>query len=208
MGTRGVPRRSDAFWAAPRAAQQDRYEKIVRATIDLAREGGYDAVQMREVAKRSGVALGTVYTYFQSRDNLVYRATVAWNARVAEETALAADAEDRPGLEGLEMDIRRLANRYHAEPGLLHAFVRSTLSTDPEVVEQRRNVNWAWWVELYPKLDLLGPEIAALAPRLLTDVFYSGALRWAFGQIDFSEVVDQLTAVVRLMIRAGRASAE
>src|SRR5260370_40152778 len=68
--TEAVPQRSDAFWAVPRSAQQDRYERVMRATIDLAREGGYNAVQMREVAKRSGVALGTVYTYFQSRDNL------------------------------------------------------------------------------------------------------------------------------------------
>jgi AcrR family transcriptional regulator len=203
--TGAVPQRSDAFWAVPRSAQKDRYERVMRATIDLAREGGYNAVQMRDVAKRSGVALGTVYTYFQSRDNLVYRATVAWNARVAEETARAAQAEGGQGLESLEADVRRMALQYHADPGLLDAFVRSTLSTDPVVVEQRRNVDWEWWTDLYPQLDLLGPQIAAVAPRLLTDVFYSGALRWAFGQVDFSEVVEQLTAVVRLMIRAARA---
>ena len=47
-----------------------RRAKIIEAVIELIADVGADAVQMRDVAKRSGVALATVYRYFNSKDYL------------------------------------------------------------------------------------------------------------------------------------------
>ena len=47
-------------------AQRERRRRILDATIALANEGGFDAVQMREVADNADVALGTLYRYFPS----------------------------------------------------------------------------------------------------------------------------------------------
>ena len=55
-------------------SQRARQERIVAAAVELAGEGGYDAVQMREVAERSGVALGTLYRYFPSKKHLLVAA--------------------------------------------------------------------------------------------------------------------------------------
>src|SRR4029453_7910468 len=44
----------------------------------LAAEGGYDAVQMRDVAARGEVALGTIYRYFPSKDALLLAVMVQW----------------------------------------------------------------------------------------------------------------------------------
>src|SRR5262249_21697473 len=41
--------------------QRQRRQRILKAAVELAAEGGYDAVQMREVALRADVALGTLY---------------------------------------------------------------------------------------------------------------------------------------------------
>ncbi len=49
------------------AAQRDRRKRILDATIELASTGGFDAVQMRAVAERADVALGTLYRYFPRR---------------------------------------------------------------------------------------------------------------------------------------------
>ena len=43
------------------AAQRDRRQRILDATLALASKGGFDAVQMRAVAERADVALGTLY---------------------------------------------------------------------------------------------------------------------------------------------------
>ena len=53
------------------AAQRERRKRILDATLTLASQGGYDAVQMRAVAERADVALGTLYRYFPSKIHLL-----------------------------------------------------------------------------------------------------------------------------------------
>src|SRR3982751_2552157 len=53
------------------AAQRDRRKRILDATLALASKGGYDAVQMRAVAEKADVALGTLYRYFPSKIHLL-----------------------------------------------------------------------------------------------------------------------------------------
>ncbi|MCV7170038.1 TetR/AcrR family transcriptional regulator [Mycobacterium manitobense] len=47
-----------------------RRSDIVRAGLMLLEEQGLEALQMREVARRAGIALGTVYTYFPTKESL------------------------------------------------------------------------------------------------------------------------------------------
>src|SRR4051794_11132286 len=56
------------------SAQRDRRKRILDATLSLASKGGYDAVQMRAVAERADVALGTLYRYFPSKIHLLVSA--------------------------------------------------------------------------------------------------------------------------------------
>ncbi len=56
------------------AAQRERRKRILDATIALASEGGFDAVQMRSVADQAEVALGTLYRYFPSKIHLLVSA--------------------------------------------------------------------------------------------------------------------------------------
>src|SRR5262247_3052035 len=59
-------------------SQAARRERVIRAAQELAAEGGYDAVQMRDVSARAGVALGTIYRYFPSKDALLLAVMVQW----------------------------------------------------------------------------------------------------------------------------------
>src|SRR4051794_10318762 len=51
--------------------QEARRRRILTASARLASRGGFDAVQMREVAEHSSVALGTLYRYFPSKVHLL-----------------------------------------------------------------------------------------------------------------------------------------
>jgi len=51
--------------------QEARRRRILHASAQLASRGGFDAVQMREVAESSQVALGTLYRYFPSKVHLL-----------------------------------------------------------------------------------------------------------------------------------------
>src|ERR671914_597089 len=58
------------------AAQRDRRKRILDATIALASKGGFEAVQMRAVAEKADVALGTLYRYFPSKVHLLVSSLV------------------------------------------------------------------------------------------------------------------------------------
>ena len=59
--------------APPRlvSSQLRRIRRIVDAAVALAEQGGFDAVRLRDVAEASGVALGTLYKYFRSKEEIL-----------------------------------------------------------------------------------------------------------------------------------------
>ncbi len=81
-----------------------RYEAIVEAARALASESGLGAVQVVPVAERAGIAAGTVYRYFPSKDDLVAAVVNATAER--EVAAIRAAAAAAPGaLSGLAAAI-------------------------------------------------------------------------------------------------------
>jgi AcrR family transcriptional regulator len=119
----GVPYRPTPRTEARRAAVR---ERIVRAAWELIAHGGYAEARVAAVAKRAGVATGTVYRHFPSKAGLfaeVFRrasqrevdamtaATRADGRPAAERAASAAEIWARRALRG-----RRLAYALLAEP--------------------------------------------------------------------------------------------
>jgi AcrR family transcriptional regulator len=109
-------------------SQQARRERILAAVLELAAEGGYDAVQVREVAARARVALRTIYNYYDSRENLLVAAMMEWRLSVASESAA--------NVSGTTLAERLLSLLHHnfevfAEaPKLFEAFSRLDLRPD------------------------------------------------------------------------------
>ena len=52
-------------------SQRERRLRMLEAARALAAKGGFDGVQMRDVADRADVALGTLYRYFPSKVHLL-----------------------------------------------------------------------------------------------------------------------------------------
>ena len=57
--------------AADRAERGDKRESILRAAIDVFAQRGFFNAQVADVARAAGVAAGTVYLYFRSKDDLL-----------------------------------------------------------------------------------------------------------------------------------------
>ena len=49
----------------------------MQATLELMLERDYDSLQMKDITAASGVALGTVYRYFSSKEHLVAEGLLA-----------------------------------------------------------------------------------------------------------------------------------
>src|SRR3954471_5467007 len=111
-------------------SQAARRERVIRAAIDLAATGGYDAVQMRDVAAHGQVALGTIYRYFTSKDHLLAAAQVEWV------TDLERRVGQRPPRSGTTAErmvdiLRRATRAMEREPTLTAALVTAMSSPDP-----------------------------------------------------------------------------
>ncbi|MFI7226870.1 TetR family transcriptional regulator [Nonomuraea angiospora] len=110
-------------------SQHQRRKRIVQAAAALASRGGVEAMQMRTVAERAGVALGTLYRYFPSKMDLVV-------AVVGEEIDLLESSIERrpPGAttpSSRAVDVLMRATRgLMREPELADALIRSLIMAE------------------------------------------------------------------------------
>jgi AcrR family transcriptional regulator len=120
-------------------SQAARRGRVIRAAIELAAEGGYEAVQMRDVAARGRVALGTIYRYFTSKDHLLAAAQVEWvtdlEHRVGQRPPRGATIADR-----MVEILRRATRAMEREPALTAALVTAMSSPDAGVAECQREM--------------------------------------------------------------------
>jgi TetR/AcrR family transcriptional regulator, fatty acid metabolism regulator protein len=95
-----TPRAAPASTARARSAAADKRDLILRGAIQAFAERGFFGAQVADVARAAGVAAGTVYLYFRSKDDLL----VAIFERVMDE----AIVEGRAALAGITDPLERL----------------------------------------------------------------------------------------------------
>ena len=124
------------------AAQRERRQRILDATLALASRGGYEAVQMRAVADRAGVALGTLYRYFPSKIHLL----VSGLAREFERNQEKLDRIAIPGgtpYERMLFVLGRITRAMQREPMLTEAMTRAFMFADPSAAASA-TACWVW----------------------------------------------------------------
>src|SRR5277367_5805591 len=62
---------SGAQCARVQPEMKARRDKILDVAVALAEEGGFDNVRQRDVAAKAGVALGTLYKSFRSKEDIL-----------------------------------------------------------------------------------------------------------------------------------------
>jgi AcrR family transcriptional regulator len=107
---------------------------ILKAAADIAAEGGMAAVQVAAVAKRAGIAAGTVYRYFPSKTDLVAELIAGYAGRELDALKVAGDAAPGP-MSALAACIATFAARALAERKLAWAAIGEPV--DPEVDAMR-----------------------------------------------------------------------
>jgi AcrR family transcriptional regulator len=76
------------------------HQRLIRAALELFSSRGYHDTTTAQIAKKAGVAEGTIYRHFQSKQQLLnelYRAALRWAAKTVEDAA-GATPRDRLGL--------------------------------------------------------------------------------------------------------------
>jgi TetR/AcrR family transcriptional regulator, cholesterol catabolism regulator len=181
------------------ADQRERRARVIAVAQELARDGGYDAVIMRDVAERSGVALGTLYRYFASKDHLLAEVLVGWGG-LLEERLDQSPPKGKTPLERIVNVLRRAGRAVEQEPVLAAAVTAALLSPDPGVGDARAGFTTMMrrWLDLavgddeVPDRDEIG--------EVLEHVFFSTMIGLVNGRRGPSDVGDQLERAARLLL--------
>ena len=183
-------------------AQEARRQRVIDAAMELGLEGGYDAVQMRDVAARAHVAMGTVYRYFSSKDHLLAAALVFWveqlDARLAQVPARGAVASERV-LDVLERALRAMGR----QPQLVAAVFASLASPDVAAIECQQQMGAVMDGIIIRAIGEPQPPDHAERTRIIGHVWYSSLVGWVNGWSDMDRVRDELAVAVHLLLPDG-----
>ena len=116
-------------------------ERLLQAVQELIEEGGYGAASVAAIAERAGVAAGTLYRHFDSKQELfveVFRAVCAREARAMR--AAAEQIEDGSAVQRLEEVLATFAERALRNPRLAWALLAEPVDplVDAERLEYRQ----------------------------------------------------------------------
>lgn len=181
-------------------SQAARRERVIRAALDLGASGGYDAVQMRDVATSAGVALGTIYRYFSSKDHLLAAAMVEWTHDLERRVGQRPPKGDTT-TERVSDVLRRATRAMEKEPKLSEAVVTALLSPDRGAASCQEEVSATMNRIMSMALgDDFDPQFKVNATRTLGHVWFSALIGWVNGWSGMEKVADELDIATHLVL--------
>ncbi len=186
---------------------EERSRRIVETSIELAERGGFEAVRLRDVAAHAGVALGTLYRRFRSKEALLVAAleqeTRAVAQRIRQRPPKGADASER--VVGFFVIATRGMLR---RPNLSRAMLRATAAGEP-VLAQKVEVFHDLMLRMIvsalrgESVDTGAEEISEqerLVGDLLNRVWFALMMSWAGGAQSQGTIAEQMRASVELVL--------
>lgn len=186
------------------AAQRDRRKRILDATIKLASQGGFDAVQMRAVAEQADVALGTLYRYFPSKIHLLVSALQREFERtdvILRERPVEGDTVAERVISVLKRTTRGMQSDAKLTEALTRAFMFADSSVAAEIHQVGMLLTSMLTRAMYPEghRDLTEEDVQIA--RVIGDVWLSALVGWVTGRTTAAETGQQIEIAVKLLLR-------
>lgn len=183
-------------------------DPILEVVVEILETEGYDAVALREVARRARTSLTTIYKRYPTRDALILAALERWmdENRYA---GLATQTHDRNEsiYDGLMRVFRTIFEPWERHPDMLRAYYRARSAPGGQRLV-RRGVE----AVIPAAMAVLGdaePDLVEDLPPIVSNLAYGLVGRFAAGEIAITEILSTLDrAVFRLTggrgpVRAG-----
>ena len=187
----------------------DRARRIVETAVELAEKGGFEAVRLRDVAASSGVALGTLYRHFSSKEDLL----IAGLALQVE--ALAGRMASHPAVG--ETSLERVNDFFSTatyglcrRPMLARAILRSMASAQPDLMEKVASFHGSV-TQLISAAERGDAGVASGAPAsdaaaVLEHVWFAYLVGWAAGIHEEADVVNYVSHAAELILQSAAAA--
>jgi TetR/AcrR family transcriptional regulator, cholesterol catabolism regulator len=180
------------------ATQRARRQRIVRAALELLEAGSYDKVQVRDVAEAAGVALGTVYRYFSSKEHLFAAVLLEWAEPFATRVRRAPDA-GADDAERLTAALHRALSAFEHRPQYFQLVTVLEVVPDPVVADTYARFTRSTQGALRESLHDVPPEDVDAVTRLAGAVLDSTLRAWSLGRMPAAEARANLARAVRLV---------
>jgi TetR/AcrR family transcriptional regulator, cholesterol catabolism regulator len=185
------------------SSRTERRQRVVATASTMLRTREVDQIQMKDVAEGAAVALGTVYNYFSSKEQLFGEVLLDW-AR-----SLGTGITRRP-LQGttpaarLEDALLRSARAFQRRPPMARLLFRLQTSDHPIAAQVLDELGTATVAVYLGALDGLDPDEAHRVVRVADAVLDSALRAWSWGHVPFDAVTRLLSDAVTQLLPDGR----
>ncbi|HSS10684.1 MAG TPA: TetR family transcriptional regulator [Acidimicrobiales bacterium] len=195
MGSAQAPPTPDSLTAT----QLARRGRIVDAAIELLGESDYEHIQMRDVADRAGVALGTIYRYFASKEHLFGTALVVWAATLRTQIR-RHPLRGETNSERLGDVLRRAVRAFQRQPQFYRVMMMLQATSDPLAADCYRQLSGATTATFRQAVDGLPEDLALGLVRVSEAVLDANLREWALGRSEIASVYEALDDAVHLLL--------
>jgi AcrR family transcriptional regulator len=192
---------------------KERRDRILDVAIDLAEEGGFENVRQRDVADQAGIALGTLYKSFSSKEDILC-AALEREAQTLERKMEAKPAEGNTPGERLHAFFKIVTRGMCRKPKYARAVLRAMASGEPEVA-----ANVAGYQERMNRIivsAMRGPDrqgesnevgqAEAMVAVYLQRIWFASLVGWSAGLQGQNDVVEQMQTACDLLLDATKLS--
>lgn len=197
-----MPRVAEARDAAePSSAEQRaRFTRMLDAAAQLGAEKELERVQMHEVAKLAGVAIGTLYRYFPSKTHLFVAVMVDQIDQMSEGFARRAQPAATPQDEIFET-LLRATRALLRRPLLANAMIQSTSTAKVTAIPDVARVDRQFRDVLFAAAGLEQvTENDSVLVRLLVSAWFGIIQSCLNGRISVPDAEDDLRTACRLLL--------
>jgi AcrR family transcriptional regulator len=180
-----------------------RKERLLAAATALAAEGGYDAVQMRDVAARAEVALGTLYRHYASKDQLLLAAMAEQAATLRERLVQRPPKGDTPAARVSDV-LRRASRALERAPLVTKAMLAAMSSSEEAAVPLKHEIDTTLRAIIADVVDGDGhcttfTDLDGIV-RVLGSVWFAELTYWSNGLNPSASMGDNLASAAQLLL--------
>ena len=182
------------------SSQRERRRRILDATLALAAKGGYEAVQMRAVAEKAEVAVGTLYRYFPSKVHLLTSALAREFRRLDQRTERSAPPGDT-AQERMKVVVDMITKAMQSQPNLTEAMTRAFMFADASVATEVEEVGF-YMDRMIARAMAQGEpdEVQLSIARVVSDVWMSNLVSWLTRRSTAADVSTRLGLTIDLLL--------
>jgi AcrR family transcriptional regulator len=178
--------------------QLARRQRIVRAALRALANSQYDDIKISDVAQDAGVALGTLYRYFVSKEHLFAAAFMEWQGALKSKLEKAAP-QGTTEAERLRDIFRREIRAFQVQPQFVRVMMMLQTTTDAYAAEIYFSLRDVFHDTVESALEAPFDVDRRAIYRTVNSVLDSSLRAWVMNHVTIKDVYQHVDDAIRLI---------